>query len=102
MSASLPSSRLSVLRARRWRSGAGRRELIGSGRWLVRPRLEALEDRTLLSIASVAGPPLVWQNNHASAAGFLFSPNEADLYAVNLGAGDVAMAQVDAQDAGSA
>jgi hypothetical protein len=65
--------------------------------------VERLEDRTLLTGGTLqtATPLTLTPLNTARASGFLAGPNEVDLYAVRLGAGDRVTASVSAQAAGS-
>jgi hypothetical protein len=67
------------------------------------PRLERLEDRTLLNGHTLAAATLIHFNpaNHTAAAeGFLDNPRAVDLFALHLQAGDTIAAAVDTSQAG--
>src|SRR5436305_1839806 len=70
---------------------------------VARPRVERLEERTLLSGDTLAAAALLpfnaFHNGHA--AGFLATPNAVDLYRLHLSAGDRVSAAVSAQSTGS-
>src|SRR6516162_3989568 len=75
-------------RARPWRRNA------------VPPRLERLENRIAFAAGPTPLPFTAFQTAHA--AGFLATPNEVDLYQVQLNAGDVVNASVSSQTSGGA
>ncbi len=68
-----------------------------------RPSLEGLEDRTLLSTDTLATATVLQftPSQNAQSSSFLSTPNEVELFEVQLKAGDQLQAAVSAQNAGS-